>query len=359
MGGSAPLTLVHNRPRVELDADGVAIAALVDTAGAALLLSQDAADEMDLAVIEVVEERGDTFTVLEPPSLSIGGYELDTDGLPAYGFDDTRVLGLGAHGLDIVLPATLLRRHAVELDLAGGTAWFGDAGTLVGAGLRVAAQVQTDTGLVTIDAEVLGGRVSLLLDTGVSCSLAADRVVRAWIDDRPDLPTSAAAVGPANMAGLRVEARTPMVRVPAVSWGDFTVPGVAFVWRGDADVAPFGGSLGGNVLRWFRLGLDLRRGDVWFEQRAPALPAGDADQVGITLVLDDDGEWEVGAAVVGLDAVQVGDRLVAVDGSPVSGVALGDVLAALSGEIGQRHHLVLRRGPTELVEADAPVVRVL
>ena len=162
------------------------------------------------------------------------------------------------------------------------------------------------------------------------------------------------------MAGLRVEARTPMVRVPLVEWGDFTVPGVAFVWRADADVAPYDGSLGGNVLRFFRLGLDVSRGDVYVEQRAPVTFGGDADQVGVTLVLDDEGEWEIGAAVSGLAdvGVQVADHLVSVDGTPVTGVVLADVLGLLAGEPGDTHHLVLRRGDTH-VEADAPTVRVL
>jgi hypothetical protein len=357
VGGTAPLTLVQNRPCVTLDGG---TRALVDTAGAAILMAQDVADALDLAVIETVEEHGDVFTVLEPPVLSVGGYELDTDGLPTYGFEDTRRLGLAASGLDLLLPSTLLVRHAVTLDLPGGEAWFGDAGTLTGEGLRVRADVDRSTGIVVCEVEVLGAPARLVLDTGVSCSLAADRVVRAWLASAgDDLPTSAAAIGPGNMAALRVEASTPMVRVPLVEWGDFTVPAVAFVWRGDADVAPWDGSLGANVLRFFRLGLDLARGDVWVEQRAPVSLGGDGDQVGVTLVLSDDGEWEIGATVTGLaPAVQARDVLVSVDGVDVSGLVLGDVLAALGGDIGVAHHLVLRRGDT-VVEADAPVVRVL
>jgi hypothetical protein len=356
VGGSTSLTLVHGRPVVDLDHG---VRALVDTGGAAILMSQDLADALDLAVIETVEEQGDVFTVLEPPSLSVDGYELDTDGLPTYGFEDTRPVGLAASGIDVLLPATLLTRHAVSLDLAGGTAWFGDARTLEGEGLRVRADLQRGTGLVSVEVEVLGEVVSLLLDTGVSCSLVADRVVRSWTTSMPDLPTSAAAVGPGNMAALRVEARTPMVRVPLVEWGEFTVPGVAFVWRGDNDVRPFDGSLGGNVLRFFKLGLDHARGELWVEQRAPVTFGGDADQVGVTLVLDDEGEWEIGAAVSGLAPdVQVGDRLVSVDGTSVAGIVLGDVLGLLAGEPGTAHHLVLRRGDT-LVEADAQALRVL
>ena len=357
MGGATTLTLAHGRPVVDLDGG---VRALVDTAGKAILMSQDLADALDLAVIETVEEQGDVFTVLEPPALTVDGYALDTDGLPTYGFEDTRRLGLAASGLDVLLPASVLRRHAVTLDLAGGTAWFGDAGTLEGEGLRVRADLHRDTGLVAVEVEVLGAVASLLLDTGVSCSLAADRVVRGWLASQADLPTSASAVGPGNMAGLRIEARTPMVRVPVLEWGDFTVPGVAFVWRGDNDVAPFDGSLGANVLRFFKVGIDHARGELWVEQRAPVTFGGDADQIGVTLVLDDEGSWEIGAAVSGLAdvGVQVGDHLVSVDGTPVDGVVLADVLALLAGEPGTTHHLVLRRGDTH-VEADAPAVRVL
>ena len=171
------------------------------------------------------------------------------------------------------------------------------------------AQMLIDGGVIVIEVEVMGAPMSVLLDTGVSCSLAADRLVRAWQAADPDLPSSAAAVGPGNMAGLPVEARTPMVRVPLVAWGDFSVPGVAFAWRGDGDVAPYDGSLGGNVLRFFRIGLDHGRDELWVEQRAAVEVGGDADQVGVTLVLTDDFEWMVGAVVLGLTAVQVGDRL--------------------------------------------------
>lgn len=354
--GAAPLSLIQGRPVATLDGG---IRAVIDTAGAAILMSQSAADELDLQVIETVEEHGEVFTVLEPPALSAGGYDLDTDGLPAYGFEDTRTVGLAASGLDLVLPATLLQRHAVVLDALGDeTVRFGEPGTLTGTGVRVPADIELETGLVTIVCEVLGSVCTLLLDTGVSCSLAADRLVRDWRSAVPELATSAASIGPGNMAGLRVEARTPMVRVPSLMTAGFVVPSVAFVWRADGDVAPYDGSLGANVLRSFTLGIDHRRGEVWLDQREPIVGGDDTDQVGVTLVLDDDGEWEIGAVLLGTEGIEVGDRLVAVDGGRVSGVPLADVLTALGGSPGQSHHLVVRRADA-LVEADARVARVL
>ena len=354
MGGTAPLTLVHHRPVVELDG----LRVLLDTAGSALLVDQAVANDIGLATIEVVEEGGQVFTVLEPPAFAL----LDTDGVPAFGFDDTRQLGMAAHGIDVVVPARVLQRHRVVLDPVDGEAIIDGDGDP--RGLRIPADLDPATGLVRVTVLVSDAPLTLLLDTGVSCSLAADRVVQAW--SSRGWPASAASVGPGNMAGLRVEARTPMVRVPEVEVGQFTLPGVAFAWRGDSDIAripgaPVDGSLGGSALRAFRIEIDADHGSVWFEQRAAMAPVdeGDTDQVGVTLVLDDDGEWEVGATVSGLaPAVQVGDRLLTVDGTSCDGRALGDVLTMLGGPVGSSHHLVLRRGE-ENVEADAPVARLL
>ena len=379
-GGDAPLTLVHERPVVSLDGG---VRALFDTGARAVLLSDSLASALELAVIETVEERGEVFTVLEPPSFSVDGYELELDGLPAYGFADTRSIGLAASGLDLLLPASLLSRHAVVLDPVAGSCWFGPVGSLSRSasrfGVRVGASV-TAEGLVGVPVDVLGESSWFLLDTGVSCSLAASSVVSSWATVMGgELPTSSASVGPGNMAGLRVEARTPMVRVPSLTLGgEFEVPGVAFVVRADGDLGAFEGSLGGNVLRSFRVGLDLGApggGDVFVEQRAPVSldGVGDTDQVGVTLVLadapdgvvDDDGggglAWTIGATVTGLrDAgVEVGDELVAVDGTPVAGLPIGDVVGLLRGEVGTSRRLVLRRAGGDLVEATAPVVRVL
>ena len=353
MGGTAPLTLVHHRPVVTLGG----LRVLFDTAGSALLLDQSVANDLGLATIEAVEEGGQVFTVLEPPGIEL----LDTDGIPAYGFDDTRELGMAAHGIDVVVPARVLQRHRVVLDPVDGFATID--GDDEPRGVRVPADVDPASGLTRVTVLVAGEVLVLLLDTGVSCSLAADRVMQRW--SARGWPASAASVGPGNMAGLRVEARTPMVRVPEVEVGQFTIPGVAFAWRGDSDVAripgaPVDGSLGASAMRAFRVELDAAHGNVWFEQRAPMSPVedSDADQVGVTLVLGDDGGWEVAATVTGLDDVHVGDRLVSVDGEPVDGRTLGDVLTMLGGPVASTHHVLVRRAD-QVVAADVPVVRLL
>lgn len=348
MTGSAP----YRRGIAELDAGGRPVRALVDTAGSALCLRQSLVDELDLTIHEWIDDQGAPVSVVEPPELRVGDVVLDTEGLVAYGFEDVRPLGLAARNADLLLPATVLRRHHVVLDDPGGRMTIGPDERV---GVPVPVFIDDETGFVVATVEVDGETFDLLVDTAVTCSAAVDGLLRAWQGDHPDWPASASAVGPGNVTGLPVEARVPMLRVPLVQLGPFSVPEVAFAWRGAGDV-PTDGTLGGNVLRLFRLDLDYPAGSVRVEQGAP-FPDNDAEQVGVVLALGDDG-WAVSATVSGLDEVRPGDDLVAVDGTETAGMALPDVLELLGGTPGDRHRLSLRREGEDL-EVHAPVLRLL
>jgi hypothetical protein len=348
--GSAPL----HRGVAELEA-GRPVRALLDTAGTALCLSRALADELDLPVHEHLDDQGAVITVVEPPELRVGQAVLDTEGLVAYAFDDTSSLGLDARRADVLVPANVLRRHHVVLDEPAGTITVGPPGSLERRGVAVPATVDRDTGLVALSVEVEGELVDLLLDTAITSCLATDGLLRAWQGDHPDWPAAASAVGPGNMSGLPVEGRLPMLRVPSIQLGPFTVPQVAFTWRGNDDL-DLDGALGGNVLRLFRLDLDYAAGSVRLEQGAP-FPDNDTELVGVVLGLDVEG-WRVQATISGLDDVRPGDVLVAVDGDPVGTLGLPEILDRLRGTPGDRHHLALRRDGV-LVDVDAPVLRLL
>jgi hypothetical protein len=334
---------------------GRPVRALIDTAGTALCLSQALADELDLPVHEHLDDQGSVVTVVEPPELLVGGAALDTEGLVAYAFEDTAPLGLRARRADVLVPASVLHRHHVVLDEPGGTITVGPPGSLERRGVAVPATVDGDSGLVSLSVEVDGELFELLLDSAITSCLATNGLLRAWQGDHPDWPTSASAIGPGNMTGVPVESRLPMLRVPDLQLGPFTVPQVAFTWRSDGDLA-LDGAIGGNVLRLFRVDLDYGAGSVRLEQGAP-FPDDDSELVGVVLGLDDDG-WRITATVSGLDEVLPGDGLVAVDDDPVADLGLPEVLDLLRGTPGDRHHLTLRRGG-ELVEVHAPVLRLL
>lgn len=350
--GSAP----YHRGVAELAVAGRATRVLVDTAGAELCITRSLADELDLTVHEWIDgPDGAPVAVVDPPALVVGDATLDVDGLVAYAFDDVRPLGLAARRADVLVPATVLRRHHVVLDDPAGTMQVGPPGSLERRGVAMPVSVDATTGVFLTSVDVDGDLVDVAIDTAVGCCLAPDGLVRRWQTAHPGWAASASAIGPANVTGLPVEALVPMVRVPLVQWGSFSLPEVAFAWRAGDIGTP--GSLGGNLLRLFRLDLDWSAGSVRSEQGEP-FGADGTEQVGVVLALDDDGSYAIAATVSGLDGVHPGDQLVAVDGRAVDGVALPDVLALLQGAAGDRHELSLHRGEEALV-VSAPVLRLL
>lgn len=352
------------------------VRALVDTGGGAMVVRRHLAEVLDLATGASVGAGAADLETVEPPELAAAGYHLDTDGLAAYVVDDDDPGNpLRAERADVSLPAPLLRRHHLVLDAPAGTVSFADPGSVRPRGVRIPVGVHPGTGFVRTEVTVDGSVHGVLLDTGPSCSLVVDSVFRAWQRRHPDWPAAAASAGPGNMSGLPGEARTPMVRAKAVEWGPFTVADVAWSWRADAAfadlVAPGAtarvlGALAGNVLRGFRVEVDYAGSEVWLEQGA-ALGPEDTDMVGVVVTRDlDDGNgdgmvgtaYRVAATVTGLDAVRVGDRLVAVDGEPVAQWTLAEVVASLAGELGGTRPLTLERDGG-LVQVDARVTRVV
>jgi len=378
--GTVPMEGPRTRVLVILHArtaggDPRPVRALVDTGGGAMVVRRHLAEVLDLATGASVDSGEGDLETVEPPDLTAAGYDLDTDGLTAFVVDDEDVGNpLRAELADLSLPASLLRRHHLVLDAPAGTVTFADAGSVEPRGVRVPVGVHAGTGFVRTEVTVDGTTHGILLDTGPSCSLVVDEVFRAWQARHPDWPAAAASAGPGNMSGLPAEARTPMLRVKALEWGPFTVSDAGWCWRADAafgdlvspgTTAPVIGALGGNVLRGFRVEIDYGRGEVWLEQGAPLGPE-DTDMVGVVITreIGEAGEelpgttYRVAAAVTGLDGVQVGDRLVAVDGEPVGERSLAEVIASLAGELGTTRPLTLERDG-ELVQVDAPVTRVL
>jgi C-terminal processing protease CtpA/Prc len=107
------------------------------------------------------------------------------------------------------------------------------------------------------------------------------------------------------------------------------------------------GALGGNVWRQFRVEIDYAAGVTYLERSGSAEPH-DLDLVGLTFAQTPDNSTAVGAVAAGADRalqdrVKPGDRLRSVDGRPVAGLSLMQIVERLRGKPGDVKRLELER----------------
>jgi len=115
--------------------------------------------------------------------------------------------------------------------------------------------------------------------------------------------------------------------------------------------APIIGALSGNVLSQFRLDLDYPASMAYLELAGTGnFP--DLDCVGLILQVKEDGVLVSGVAqhdghaeIVGVEA---GDTLLRVDDHDVAGAPLALILEYLSGAVGEKKRLTVRRGEQQL-----------
>ncbi len=163
-------------------------------------------------------------------------------------------------------------------------------------------------------------------------------VLERWAAENPAWPRASGAVGFANMMGGPMEAGALMLRIPDVAIGSVAVKDAAAVsrpegtfekWMSGMMTAPIVGSVAGNVLRDFRVTIDYENGVAYFVRSGTS---EDVDLTSIGLVL---GREPGGALVVAgissnastdvKNGVRVGDKLIAVDETPLSGKPLAAV----------------------------------
>lgn len=112
--------------------------------------------------------------------------------------------------------------------------------------------------------------------------------------------------------------------------------------------APIVGALAGNVLRQFRIELDYAHETAYLSYQQGERTA-DLDCVGLIVHVADDGKVLVSGTsqrggVPEIAGLQLGDRLMAINGLKVTGLPLSVILSTLSGEIGEVKQLTIRRG---------------
>lgn len=288
--------------------------------------------------------------------------------------------------VEAMLPASLLQHYVVTLDYGRRTFAVAEPGAQREDGVAVPCFVNPKTGVVAVETEIGGDQYRLAIDAGSGYSWLRGDVAKRWLGEHPDWRRAEGAVGQANanMVDFAFEKEGVVFRVPHITLGALRLDNVGVLgtasifgsfgdglfgdlfwdnWR-KAAPAPVIGWLGGNVLKDYKLAIDYPdRVTYWRRQKAP--DPHDLDQPGLTLVRRDD-RYFVGGMVRKADAsgaeaptvegVQIGDELIAVDGTAVRGGGKDAVLSTLHGKPGERRRLLLERGGAR-IEVDVPVTR--
>jgi PDZ domain len=302
-----------------------------------------------------------------PPAIIIGEMTIPLTAvkeakIPLKPVNAASVLAPGMNA-DINLPASVLRHYDVLIDFPGHRFSIGSPGSIHFLGTASKVEINAENGLIQVPSRIDNKKYNLALDLGSSISLLSEELLDSLAKQHADWPHMTGAVGSANMWGAEPEATWKVMRLDRVQYGPLFLTDVAVVSLPKTVVdfferragMPTVGSLGSNVFLSYRVGLDYAHSTVYFDiGRLFKFP--DFDVVGLVLRPQDDG----GYAILGVpdfegrpavQGVQPGDRLIAVNDIPVTGLTMGQVWSMLGGTPGQERKLTIERGGKQFAVA--------
>lgn len=249
-----------------------------------------------------------------------------------------------------MLPGKILQRYVAVFDYPAHTFTLADSHNFRLDGSTV--QATFGGGMPVVRASIAGTAYGFLLDTGGQYCMVSIAKLDAWAKRHPDWPRVTGAYGPANMLFGKSETQLSMLRIAALQWGPFRIDNTGAVSRGVGTYEhfmsgvvgmPVIGSIGGNVLRHFKVTIDYPAGKIYLAGPARVRDAA-LDMVGVMLEPAASDSYEVAAVAPGVRGITPGDRLLSVDGHGVTGLPFSRVASWLSGTPGDKHLLVLERG---------------
>ncbi len=267
--------------------------------------------------------------------------------------------------VEAVLPAAVMRHYQVVIDYQRRQLTFGSPGAIKPQGVPISFRMHPATGLIEVEAEIAGRKYEITIDNGSAYTWFRQETAKLWLRANPQWERGVGAVGASNMmmADHRGEASGILLRIPEIRLPGLSLlkvgalaPGRVrqlsgnlelFDWYSKKNAAPVIGWIGGNVLKSFRLTIDYPNHTLyWLKFAEP--DADDLNQVGLTL------ESRLGEYVVAgiarknqgatLDGVEVGDRLIEIDGLKLKDATWGEIYKALHGQPGEIRRLTLKRG---------------
>jgi hypothetical protein len=364
---TVPIKVDHNRVVIDVEIplrDGTTrpVHAWVDNGNPDLYMSRRLA-ELTGGTISC---DGQLCSATPPVEMNIGGMMIPLGGrIPGAGIKDAKVPAGHAPiapGMDaeISIPSTVLRGYDVIINFPDHKFTIAQPGTLKFNGVKAKVIVNGANGLIQVPSQIENKKDNLGLDLGSPISFLSEELFDKLSVAHPEWPHMIGAIGPANISGESDELSSKLMRVDRVQYGPLYFTNVAVVGFPKDRMALFEkrariatmGLIGAEALINYRVGFDYAHSTVYFDiGRLFNFP--DFDVIGLTLKPEDDGRFTIigiaefdGKPSVpqGENGVQVGDRLVTVDGIPVAGSTLGQVWSMLGGEPGKERTLTVERG---------------
>jgi hypothetical protein len=136
--------------------------------------------------------------------------------------------------VDAILSPSLLRDRLLVIDYGRRRLAVAAPGTLEPEGVPAPINLNTQTGLVTIDVDVAGGRHAFVIDAGSGyCWMRGERL-KEWLAAAPDWRRAEGAIGRANynMIDFAFEKQGTVARLPEIAIGEVTLPNIGVLGTG-------------------------------------------------------------------------------------------------------------------------------
>lgn len=358
---TVPFKLDHNRMLINAeilkpDSSWRDVLLWVDTGNPEFFISESLAVNLGIDLPDALtKNKINAIELSKPVKIRIGGMTLNFEGINTKVMFRPKWLFSTMH-IDANLPSTVLQKYQVVFDYPQKKLTLAEPGSINHVGEYCAANVNTSTGIVQINADIYGDSMSFALDNGASYSFTSETVLEKILAHQPICSKLKGALGCANIWGWWPGEDTwNILRVPELNWGSVTFSDVGLVglpnsfplavWYSKKSARPVDGILGPNLLKSYRVEIDYAGSAVYFEKRSES-DFHDMDMVGLTLRPEMDGNYSILGiaykdgipAVVG---IKTGDILVKVDDLTIKNSTMGTVIDALRGKPGDTHHLIL------------------
>lgn len=365
---TVPLSFEQNRPYAKLTLigpTGHAVRALfwLDTGGGAVILSGPLAASLGLKPMgQTFKAEGNVIVATRPPEISVGGLTLQLKDTKAF-LEVGKKSTLGGTSAEGALPLRALRGYQVVLDYPRARLSIAEPGALRPEGRQVAAHF-SKPGFIAVTATVSGKPYGFLLDSGAQYCMVSQKVLAEWEQQNPRWPRVAGAYGPANMMLGPMETSFSMLRIGTLQWASFSLKNVGSVSRPTGNYEQMMsrltgrrviGSIGGNVLRHFRVDIDYPKDRLYLKRENIGGKAS-LDMVGVTLEPYGDGYVIAGVAAKE-QRLRKGDRLLSINDVPIQGLTAAEIIARLAGVPGTTRKLTIERDHKTL-SVNAPVIRI-